>query len=97
MKHYIKHHAIRKSDVAWASGTSRPTKRTGRTGVKGTGRYKTWTPQMMLKSAFLGKLQLKVQLQDFSLMIIIIYFFLPGGWGGGGELFYEMIDAMFEC
>lgn len=51
VKHYIKHHAIRKSDVAWASGSSRPTKRTGRTGVKGTGRYKTWTPQMMLKSA----------------------------------------------
>lgn len=49
---YIKQHAVRKSDVALARGEHKGGKRR-KTGVPGSGRWKTWTPEMMLKTAFL--------------------------------------------
>ena len=54
VQEYTSHHAVRKADVAKAIGLDRKVRRT--TGVKGRGRYKTWTPQMMLRSALLVRM-----------------------------------------
>ena len=51
---YITKHAVRKSDVAKAQCGDRKLKRHLKTGVKGRGRYKSWTPQAMLRAAFPG-------------------------------------------
>ena len=47
---YIKKHAVNKRDVAFAEGNQNRL----RTGVLGRGRYRTWTPYMMLRSSLLA-------------------------------------------
>ena len=47
---YIKKHAVNKRDVAFAEGKHHCSK----TGVSGRGKYRTWTPYMMLRSSLLG-------------------------------------------
>ena len=52
MDKYIENHAVNKKDVAFANNLQQPSKT--KTGVAGKGRYKTWTPHMMLRVSFLG-------------------------------------------
>ena len=61
---YVENHAIRKHEVFWALGgpsagseQSRRGKKRLKTNVAGTGQWKTWTAQAMLRSAFLIKIQ----------------------------------------
>ena len=51
---YVKNHAVRKRDVARATGGERGRQQKYlKSGVKGKGRYKTWTPESMLRASFL--------------------------------------------
>ena len=49
----MKNHAVRKFEVAKAMGSFSGQKRKTKSGVKGKGRYKTWTVQGMLRAALL--------------------------------------------
>ena len=46
---YVERHAVSQRDVAFANGVGNGSI----TGVKGTGKYKTWTADMMLKVSYL--------------------------------------------
>lgn len=53
LRTYVNDHAVRKGDIAKACGDAFLRRRL-RSGVQGKGRYRTWTPQGMLRASFLA-------------------------------------------
>ena len=84
---YVEDHATRKYEVSWALGGPLEQSRRGKkrkTNVAGTGQWKTWTAQAMLRSAFLIKIQygnMSCQHCDagviVSFVICICIYFVP--------------------
>lgn len=51
VEEYVENHAVRQKDAAWALGKQKH--RSLKSGVKGKGKWKTWTTQSLLRASLL--------------------------------------------
>ena len=71
----MKNHAVRKFEVAKAMGSFSGQKRKTKSGVKGKGRYKTWTVQGMLRATLLvGQVRFKLCVCICKAFYVVVIF-----------------------